>query len=771
MLSSTWQSACRLKPSTLLGHKAIATIRRITPSISVKANQISKPLSLVWSCTASYSILSLRHTTSPLLYRSYYTSNTIKSSQASSVPTQLSLIYEQKCEELSASLRATGVNYSVELDKLRDLLKNTTDKSLEPIVSKLVRLWLSSEIEIPVVDRTLALEAATAYYYELETLLAMETMIFAARSNCEVKPSINTYLKLLSLSGRHRQRPSIEMALKMWKKDYGLSYEIDNEELQASLMDQEQLLSSALPTARMDRNLASKNFFDYIKNEKQEKDVLELFKATMKAALRSKHLELSEMVFQEALMVIKDSQSLYDTMVEIYCDANRVEKAHKLLFVMDKKEKGVLVTLDACARLMNFHLAEKIFYDSQSAFKLVPTADTWNSLLNVYVIRKEMNVAHDRFIDLLQSKHKTRPNLKTYEQMITGHVRAKDVQRAEEMYKHAISNKIDISVHIYSWMVEAFVNAKNFDGAFGIVQAMQERELVLPHKFKHLLLQRCRRHDGMLERYEKFFGSAPEPFDDLKELRMHAEMKREHEKSVAEENKLRKKAAKQSAIGVSTSETTSSEFMDVNPEDLTGELSIEEALKAEGIEEDNTQFVDVIEPHQGGEYGYLEEVVEDDAEVSMEEWMKDDMGEHGWMDFSKPDTSSSKKYKRIHNMTERFQDVFEVAGWNDPLDVTGKVKPKEWQILSDPFSKMSPEVAAKQRENRRVDAQIDALQAEVIEKIEAETERSKLRQQRRRERAYGQTRRYVDDPKKIRKEKEERNRHRGPPPGSSFSFR
>lgn len=743
-------------------------------SKKLKSAAIAKQSSrLLFSATTRTTFLH-RITPSSLSFRPsislYHSSIHQGARQPSAQPSELASQCAQVCEERSASLRSTETDYAVELDKLREVIATYSDKTLEPHVSRLLRLWLSSETEIPASYRITVLELAAVYYSNLQLLINLETIVFSTRKTHQLVPSLETYVTLLTLSGRHKQLPSIEMAFKFWKKDYGLTYEVDPTVLQDAVLDYDALLATAAPTPSSPSRRAGAAFFEYVKGSKQEDDVICLFSTTMRAAARSKNLDFVESVFQEALMVIKNNQPLYDTMADIYCAANRVEKAHKLLFLMDKKDESLLVVLGACARLKNYHLAEKVFYDSQAAFGLVPTIDRWNALLEVYIIREEMSVAHERFIDMLRSKHGIRPNIQTYEQMVTGHVRAKDTPRVEEMFKHALSNNVDISTNLYAWVMEAYVHAKDHDKAFGIVQTMHERGLVLPQKFKNLLLQRCRRVDGLLERYERYFGTAPEPFDDLKEVRAHAEAKRASEKQMAEDAKTRKKNAKRAEAAPEPLASTSLETNNLGAQQEAGEIA--EKPQEEVLEEDdNTQFVDVVEGSPGNEFGFLEEIVEDDVEVSMEEWMKDDMGEQGWMDFSKPDGGSSRKYKRSHNLSMRYRDVFEVAGWNDPLDVQGKVKPKEWQILSDPFSKTRPEVADKKREMRRVSSQIETLQQEVVDKIEAETERNKLRQQRRRERAYGQTRRYTDDPKKLRKDKEQKDFRKGPPAGSTFTFR
>lgn len=767
MLSSTWQSLRRITPTSRLEVPSGRTCPLQSLNAVVTAKQSSKPLYLTWTRTSFIHKDSRSFLPTTTLNKRYYASKAFN--KASSTPASSEAIAksQQIVDTLSSSLRANGADIALELGNFQQFLLDHADKNLEATVSPLIRLWLSSELDIPVAERTRALELAATYYHDAQLLTNLENLLFSARKNLNIVPTPEIYHQLLALSGRHKQLPSVELAFKLWKKDFGLTYSLDSAALQDSLLDQESILSHILPDAPIESRRSVTTFFEYIKDSDHASLVSSLFSATMKAAAKTRNLDSAELIFQEALMVLKDNQHVYDTMAEIYCSSNRVEKAHKLLFLMPNKESSLLVVLDACARLKNYHLAEKVFYDSYSAFDLPTTADIWNALLGVYITREEMNVAHDRFIDMLQSKQAARPNLQTYERMITGHVRAKDSQRAEEMFKHANSNKIDISTNIYAWIMEAHVDAKDYDKAFGIIQIMQGKGLVLPQKFKNLLLQRCRRTDGLMEQYEKYFGTAPEPFDDLKELRNHAEAKRAFEKQTALDAKLRKKAAKSESIDSKSSQAQTAAFESSND---VATSATESGADANEID-DNTQFVDVVEGSGEEEYGLLEEVCEDDAEMSMEEWMNDDMGAHGWKDFSKPDPSSSKKYKRIHNVSLRYKDVFEVSGWTDPLDVEGSVKPKEWQIVADPFSKTRPEVAEKKREQRRISTQIETLQQEVIDKIEAETERNKLKQQRRRERAYGQTRRYTDDPKKLRKEKEENNRRRGPPPGSTFSFR
>lgn len=771
MLSSTWHSIRRINPTSRLEVSATRTRPSRSLTTALKAKQSAQPLSFAWTRTPfiQHHTRSSPSTTSSSAR--YYASKTLNNSAADLESLETIAQCQQTVDALSSALRVSGADFALELDNLSQLLQDCSDKKLEAFVSPLLRLWLSSELDIPLTERTRALELASSYYYNTQLLVNFETIVFNARKNLKLVPSPETYVQLLALSGRHKQLPSVEMAFKLWKKDYGLTYELNSDAVQDSLLDQEAILAAALPNAPIESRRTATAFFEYIKDSDHASVVSSLFSATMKAAAKTRNLDAAELIFQEALMVLKDNQQVHDTMAEIYCNSNRVEKAHKLLFLMPNKENSVLVVLDACARLKNYHLAEKVFYDSYSAFKLPSTADIWNALLGVYITRDEMNVAHDRFIDMLQSKQSARPNLQTYERMITGHVRAKDAQRAEEMFKHAKSNKIEISATIYAWIMEAYIDAKDYDKTFGIVHAMQERGLILPQKFKNLLLQRCRRTDGLMEQYEKYFGTAPEPFDDLKEVRGHAEAKRAFDKQSAEEAKLRKKAAKAGSSSSVPSHAQTGTLENSTEGELVDGVNKESGLEASELDDDNTQFVDVVEGAESHEFGLLEEVVEDDTEMSMEEWMKDDMGEQGWMDFSKPDPSSSKKYKRIHNVNLRYKDVFEVSGWSDPLDVQGNVKPKEWQIVADPFSKTKPEVSEKKREQRRISSQIETLQQEVIDKIEAESERSKLKQQRRRERAYGQTRRYIDDPKKLRKEKEDKDRRRGPPAGSTFSFR
>lgn len=179
------------------------------------------------------------------------------------------------------------------------------------------------------------------------------------------------------------------------------------------------------------------------------------------------------------------------------------------------------------------------------------------------------------------------------------------------------------------------------------------------------------------------------------------------------------------------------------------------------------ESVEVVENPES-EYGILEEVIEDDAEVSKDEWMKGDIGEHGWKELVKQRMKQNvPRRKTPHQVNQRYADVFEAANWMNREDVAGAVEKKQWQILNDPFSRTRPEVEAKRKQVERSEAQIDAIERDFMERMDAQTYRAKLKEQRRRERAYGQTRRYVDDPKKKRNQV----RDDRPPAGSTFSFR
>ena len=102
-------------------------------------------------------------------------------------------------------------------------------------------------------------------------------------------------------------------------------------------------------------------------------------------------------------------------------------------------------------------------------------------------------------------------------------------------------------------------------------------------------------------------------------------------------------------------------------------------------------------------------------------------------------------------------------------DVDGSVKVKEWQLMNDPFSQAGAKVSANKAAKRRAADQIESIEQEVMQMLDAQTARSKLHEQRRRERTYGNTRKYAEDPRKKREK--EKVRSDRPPPGSSFSFR
>lgn len=762
-------------------HTSKATNRASHSSlVATKANK-SKSASSLFAKGGHYSLQRLVIGTSPhrintRVLVSYY--NTSTTPQVSTGLQELKNRCGQLCASFSSSLTDSSIPFSEHIDRFKAMTSEYGAKEFEPIITSAVAAIMCPELKISAAERALALDAAVSYYCELQLLLQAEQTLYLALQRTDVQASVETFEKILTLSGRHKQAPSIELAFKTWKKSLGLTYEIAEDEL-PSLEEEgdakQSLASDKLAQRDYKRESgAITTFYEYVKDENHERDVIRLFIATIKAAGRAKNLQFAKRVFAESLLVVaQNTASLYDTMVQVFCDANRVEKAHQLLFQMKEREKSIILVLNACARLKNYHLAEKVFHDMQTAFHMVPNISIWNALFGVYVTREEMEIAHTRFVDMLQSKHRIRPDLNTYELLIPGHVRAKDAVRAEEMLKHAKSNKIEISAPLYAWVMEAYLYAKQYDLAYDIVEEMRQHDLALPQKFKNLLLQKSRRVEGLLERYESYFGVAPEPFDDLKYIRAHAEAKREMERRMLEETKNRKKLAKASSAGHTSSEAkVATDNSNIISESRKSKKAIEGEEMENEEEFDNTEFVDVVGGEKEGEYGFLEEIVEDDEEMSREEWMKDDMGEFGWMDFTKPDVVTSKHRRRhIHNVNARYDDVFEIAGWNrDSQDVLGKVKPKEWQIVSDPFSNTRPEVAAKKTEQRRADSQMQALEQEVIEAIGAQTDRAKLKEQRRREKAYGQTRRYTDDPKKIKEEKKRDKRSR-PPPGSTFTFR
>jgi pentatricopeptide repeat protein len=681
----------------------------------------------------------------------------------------------EKCveqfESLLGVLDSSNVNVEIALEQLRKFVMDFPEAESEKQVTEAIKAFLSLKLEKGAAVYLRVLEVAFQYFIPLQKLSKLEELFYKARTQCGVQGTHKMFEELLILSGRHKLRPSIELAFKSWKKDFGLLYEY---------------IPSSAPldaTPRL-RIFGLKPSFDdseppslvaHVKDAEHRQHIVDLFCLTIKAASKAKEIELAVQIFEEALLVLKYDDSLFETMVDALCHANRIENAHRLLYDMHEAQKvtfrAIHSVLRACGRLQNYFLAERLFLDISTSFHLTPTVETWNELLEVHVLRGAMEVAHERFVQMLNTKERTRPNLATYELLVAGHVRAKDVERVTEMLKHAKSNKVAISPLLYAWVMEAHLHAKQYDEAFDIVNTLRREGGELPQKFQNLLLRKCRRVDGLLPRYEAIFGPAPDPVDDLKEIRIHAEALRRLE----QKSKLSAQAA--TAVGRSTSNSTPSspdnELKDISEpkSSIEGER---EQLNDPNIETVAApQVSDLTDESQKQNIGVLEEVVEDEAEMSMEEWMKDDMGEHGWKDLSVADKSEispsgKKKKSKYANMVNlRYRDVFEAAGWNDKTDLDGAVEVRQWQILDDPFSRPRPEVLARRQVLERSSAQIEALQAEVIEKIDAQTTRSKLKEQRRRERAYGNTRKYIEDPKK-RKSKVRTDQA---PAGSTFSFR
>jgi hypothetical protein len=695
-------------------------------------------------------------------------------------------LYEKatKCQEASIAildaLSRPDVNIDDQLVCLEQFIANFPEEQAQKQVSMVLDQWTSSKLEMPLSTRLRAIVLGVLYYCEAELLLKAEALYYKTKRQYKFKGNVLVYETLLTRSGRHKQIASIELVFKSWKEDFGLTYSYQTPEISSDLNPKQRSLNDVGDTHRQPPT----NFFEYIKDDIHAQNVTHLFATTMRAATKAKSLEFAVSVFEESLLVIKDSIPLYEVMVECFCNLNRVENAYQLLFSMEKGSalSAVHTVLDACARLKNYHLSERVFYDIRTSFHMTPTVDSWNRLLKVYVFREEMDFAHERFIDMLKTKENTRPNLETYEMMIAGHVRAKDAARALEMLKHAKSNNLmQISSLMYAWVMEGHLHAKQYDEMFAIIQEMQDLSLPLPHKFQNLLIRKCRRVDGLLPRYEDFFGPAPEPFDDLKDVREHAEAARRYEEETKKIAKLRKLAKKAGTDGISTTKQNMAVADDAFTEEEMAKVGDDEVVETNEIASHLAEESHAIPSEERGQtpteqYGMLEEIVEDDAEVSKEEWMKGDIGEHGWKDFSLPEQTTSstgakkKKSKLAHMVNLRYKDVFEVAKWKDGSDLDGSVAVREWQILSDPFSKTRPHVVERRKAVERAAAQIESLEQEVIEKIDAQTAREKLKQQRRREKAYGQTRKYIDDPKKLRKRGEKEGLTQ-PPPGATFSFR
>jgi hypothetical protein len=148
--------------------------------------------------------------------------------------------------------------------------------------------------------------------------------------------------------------------------------------------------------------------------------------------------------------------------------------------------------------------------------------------------------------------------------------------------------------------------------------------------------------------------------------------------------------------------------------------------------------------------------------------MKDDIGENGWKEL-RGKLTKPKRSKRPTKVNARYQEVFEAVGWTNNEDVGGSVKVKEWQLLDDPFSQPKPETVKKNEAKRRAADQIESIQQEVLEKIDAQTARSKLKDQRRRERVYGNRSRFIIE-ERLESERRKVREDRAPA-GSTFSFR
>lgn len=684
----------------------------------------------------------------------------------------------EKCDQASSALISTLSAGSVDsiqaLGSLQDFLREFHEPQSSTRLVGVMKVWTSKKVHLDLATRQAGVELAVHYYCEHQLLDKAETLFYLSRKEHGFKGSAAVYEALLMLAGRHRLRPSITLAFSSWKTDFGLSYSpLDVEDDDISLFqfvegdDQAAQAQSTLQPDASPDNLKQTGLLQH--EEEQEPAAPEtslaitakhLFCVSIRAASRARAVDLAVAIFEESIRVIRNSIPLYETMVEAYCFLNRVESAYELLFEFEWNPtfRAIHTVLDACARLKNYHLSERTFYDIYSSWRLTPTADTWNLLLQVYINREDMQSAHNRFIDMLNSKEQTRPNAVTYETLIAGHVRAKDVQRASEMLRHALSNlPPPIPVILYAWVMEAHMYGKQYDDAFKIMEELRSKNLTLPNKFQNLLLTRCRRLPELLQRYEALFGSAPEPFDDLQEVRLHVQLKREVEQRRAEEQKNKVKAKKLA---------TASQLSDSSSADIASQ-SMDPSFHASIMESSPMESVEVVENPES-EYGILEEVIEDDAEVSKDEWMKDDIGEHGWKELVKQRMKQNvPRRKTPHQVNQRYADVFEAANWMNREDVAGAVEKKQWQILNDPFSRTRPEVEAKRKQVERSEAQIDAIERDFMERMDAQTYRAKLKEQRRRERAYGQTRRYVDDPKKKRNQV----RDDRPPAGSTFSFR
>lgn len=550
--------------------------------------------------------------------------------------------------------------------------------------------YVVSNFEIEAKTKMKLHESIISYCCRSQLLMNAEQMLRKLRiKKVQITPTI--YKDIITLAGRFKNKESIDYLYNCWKEDYLV--EENSEQLQ-------------------------------VENENYE-IIKTFYLITIFAYAKAKAIERSHEVFKSAIKKYPKNYSLYLVIVQSFCHVNRIESSLDILKdayidMIPIQLDIVHITLEACARLGNFFLAERIFKDISAFYRLEYTIDTWNHLFKCYFNSKDMSTLHFRFMDMLKGSE-IRPNFKTYEIIIMGNVKDKNHNSSYQLFQHMISHNVEPNDWIYGWVIEGFVNAKLWEKAYELIAEMQSKNLKLHNKFRNLILIKSKK-SGQVELYENAFGPIPEPFDDLKELKQQVLIK----KKLNEEKKSLKK------------------------------LKLKEKKKS--IIESNVVEKNIQTQNKDDETKDFEQIVEEDEDVSFEDWMKDDIGKDGWKNTS---INLNEKKKFLKNA--KYESVFEASGWKNSADVNGPFNPKEWNIVDDPLSVPRPHVATKKKIIKQNFERMERFQNEAVNQYEKMEKERLLEEQERRRKAYGTTRFYGPRPEKSKKPKKNI--------GSSFSFR